>query len=182
MSVEVVGNLYVTHLNGRYGKFAKGTLTSSLGQFDVRGEWLEELDEGDCQGTFWVSNITLFNYLAYNEVRVGLRAHIEDYQIDSRIDDFEATVTASAETVALPKPQPQKAKAEKVVFLTDEELQAEKLLRSCLAGDEIWTIGQPYIVDKSMSRQRILECTNALKTLDYSLDVVTQTWNQRGDV
>lgn len=186
MSVKVSGNLSVTYINGRNGKFPIATITSSLGRFDVRDDWLKTLDAGNYRGDFTISNITLFNYYAFNELRVSQRAYIDDYNVDKLSTgslDKPKAKSVSDKTVAPQKSQVKaKQQKEKVVFQTDEELAAENLLRNCKPEDEVWSVGQPYIIDKSMSRQRILECTDALKILDYSLDVVMQTWNQRGDV
>ncbi len=181
-SLEVNGTLDVTVLNGRFGPFAKATLSSEFGVFQVRDAWLKDLGTGTYQGAFDINNIELYNYKSeqFGEVRVAMRAFIGAYSIDQVTTgkmniEPETDAVDNAETKPTKKPKPQKPKAEPVEQkprFDAKQLEAEAMLRSCLPEDQIWSIGDRYVIDKSMSRDRIKQCSTALLALMSRMGVL----------
>ena len=184
VGTAINGTLNISYRNGRYGSFPVGTLRCALGTFTVRDSkddaWLETFDAGDYDGTFAVSEFSLYYYLAYgSELRVCMRAHVAAYQLAGYGENADTADFA-------PEPLPDPLEEEGVVdadFNRDAEPYAAdlndlgQLLRSFAAtGCEDWRIGLPYRIDTSIGRANIIRCRKALETLGYRYNMAEQSY------
>mgnify|MGYP000849324800 CR=1 FL=1 len=184
VGTAINGTLNISYRNGRYGSFPVGTLRCALGTFTVRDSkddaWLETFEAGDYDGTFAVSELSLYYYLAYgSELRVCMRAHVAAY----RLAGYSEHATTADFT---PEPLPDPLEEEGVVeadFNRDAEPYAAdlddlgQLLRSFAgAGCEDWQIGQPYRIDTSIGRPNISRCRKALTALGYRYNMAEQCY------
>jgi hypothetical protein len=172
-SLGIPGQLEVKRINGRYGLFPVVWLACPLGRFRVLDSWIEALDAGEYNGEFQVSEISLYTYKQYGEQRTCLAAKIIDYHLDGydenavpetelEQDPLENEAeTVNPETVRNP-PR----------FAEDQDAQI-MLLRSF---DDNWQFGDDYKIDKTLPRVDIIACRNALKALNYSFEVGTQSY------
>ena len=184
VGTAINGTLNISYRNGRYGSFPVGTLRCALGTFTVRDSkddaWLETFEAGDYDGTFAVSELSLYYYLAYgSELRVCMRAHVAAYRL-AGYSEHAATADFT------PEPLPDPLEEEGVVdadFNRDAEPYAAdlddlgQLLRSFAgAGCEDWQIGQPYRINTSIGRPNISHCRKALTALGYRYNMAEQCY------
>ena len=177
--VSVSGRLNVTYRNGRYGPFPVGTLHCALGTFTVRDQrdnaWLETLDSGDYDGIFALSAITLYSYQAYGELRVCLRAMVEQFELDGY--DGESSYT-EPESV----PDPLEEEGVTPTFSRDETPDDEpfdeqvQFLRSFLADGDDWQYGDIYHPDTSIGRENLIRCRQILTAFGYQYDMRAQSF------
>ena len=67
----------------RNGAFCIADLMTDFGEFKVKDPILDQFDEGEYQGTVWISEIYLAQYVAYGKGVTEIRARIHDLQIDA---------------------------------------------------------------------------------------------------
>lgn len=184
VGTAINGTLNISYRNGRYGSFPVGTLRCALGTFTVRDgkddAWLETFEAGDYDGTFAVSEFSLYYYLAYgSELRVCMRAHVAAYQLAGY---SENTTNTNFEPEPLPDPLEEEGVVEDDFNRDAEPYAADlddlgQLLRSFAgAGCEDWQIGQPYRIDTSIGRPNISRCRKALTALGYRYNMAEQCY------
>jgi hypothetical protein len=177
--VSVSGRLNVTYRNGRYGPFPVGTLHCVLGTFTVRDQrdnaWLETLDSGDYDGIFALSAITLYSYQAYGELRVCLRAMVEQFELDGYDGESDDTEPESI-------PDPLEEEGVTPTFSRDETPDDEpfdeqvQFLRSFLADGDDWQYGDIYHPDTSIGRENLIRCRQILTAFGYQYDMRAQSF------
>ena len=162
--VSVSGRLNVTYRNGRYGPFPVGTLHCALGTFTVRDQrdnaWLETLANGDYNGIFAVSAITLYTYQAYGELRVCLRAMVEQESVPDPLEEEGVAPTFSRNET----PDDESF---------DEQVQ---FLRSFLADGDDWQYGDVYHPDTTIGRENLIRCRQILVAFGYQYDMRSQSF------
>ena len=173
-SVAIRGLLEIKQLNGRYGPFPVAWLDSPLGRFRINDSWIETLDAGEYRGTFHVYELSLYGYRAYGEQRTCIAAKIAWYELDDYADS------------ATPEPQWETDPLEEEAAAVDPGFSRELpqsaggdqdeaiLLLQSFDGD--WQYGADYKIDTTLPRADIIACRNALKALDYAIDVKTQRY------
>ena len=177
--VSVSGRLNVTYRNGRYGPFPVGTLHCALGTFTVRDQrdnaWLETLANGDYNGIFAVSAITLYTYQAYGELRVCLRAMVEQFELDGYGEESGDTEPESV-------PDPLEEEGVAPTFSRDGTPDDEsfdeqvQFLRSFLADGDDWQYGDVYHPDTTIGRENLIRCRQILVAFGYQYDMRSQSF------
>ena len=173
-SVALTGILEIKQLNGRYGPFPVAWLDSPLGRFRINDSWIETLDAGEYRGTFHAYELSLYGYRAYGEQRTCIAAKIAQYELDDYADS------------GTPEPQWETDPLEEEAAAVDPGFSRELpqsaggdqdeaiLLLQSFDGD--WQYGADYKIDTTLPRTDIIACRNALKALDYAIDVKTQRY------
>lgn len=80
--VRLAGTLTVTERDGARGPFNVGELSTTLGDFKVIDQWLEQLDPGSYKGDFWVTRVEPRSNVWKNRVFVEIRATVVDYSLE----------------------------------------------------------------------------------------------------
>ena len=84
--VAVKGTLIVKWIAGRNGEFAVGDLRTPIGEFRVKDALLDQFDEGEYQGIFWISQIYAKSYEYRGRITIETRASIaENWKTRGRI-------------------------------------------------------------------------------------------------
>lgn len=173
-SVAIRGLLEIKQLNGRYGPFPVAWLDSPLGRFRINDSWIETLDAGEYRGTFHAYELSLYGYRAYGEQRTCIAAKIAQYELDDYADS------------ATPEPQWETDPLEEEAAVVDPGFSRELpqsaggdqdeaiLLLQSFDGD--WQYGADYKIDTTLPRTDIIACRNALKALNYIINVKTQRY------
>lgn len=102
------GTLLIKSINSRNGRFCVADLITEFGEFKVKDPMLDQFEEGEYQGTIWISQIYMAPYVAYGKVVTELRAKLHDIQISSQEE--------------LPQTPPQNAEPDPI----DEEAERSK--------------------------------------------------------
>lgn len=173
-SVALTGILEIKQLNGRFGPFPVAWLDSPLGRFRINDSWIETLDPGEYRGTFHAYELSLYGYRAYGEQRTCIAAKIAQYELDDYADS------------GTPEPQWETDPLEEEAAAVDPGFSRELpqsaggdqdeaiLLLQSFDGD--WQYGADYKIDTTLPRADIIACRNALKALNYAIDVKTQSY------
>lgn len=104
------GTLLIKSINSRNGRFCVADLITEFGEFKVKDSMLDQFEEGEYQGTIWISQIYIAPYVAYGRVVTELRAKLHDIQISSQEE--------------LPKTPPQNAEPDPI----DEEAARSRIV------------------------------------------------------
>ena len=67
----------------RNGAFCIADLATDFGEFKVKDPMLDQFEEGEYQGTVWISEIYMSQYISYGKAVTELRARLHDLQVDS---------------------------------------------------------------------------------------------------
>lgn len=81
--ITIDGTLRVKRIrNARNGAFCIADLLTECGEFKVKDPLLDQFDEGDYHGRFWITEIHLAQYVAYGKGVTEIRARLHDLQVD----------------------------------------------------------------------------------------------------
>ena len=184
--VALSGTLIVKWIAGRNGDFAVGDLHTPLGEFRVKDALLEQFDEGEYQGIFWVSQIYSKSYEYRGRITIETRASIADLQIDRESDAPQESPSASEPDPIDEAPdRPMPARDERSVASTSS-MGGDHGLRDAdsdddadLFGDDIFErlrAGQVVKLDPTVDRQLLRQQKARLVALCYRFDAKSQTW------
>lgn len=67
----------------RNGAFCIADLATDFGEFKVKDPMLDQFEEGEYQGTVWISEIYMSQYISYGKAVTELRARLHDLQVES---------------------------------------------------------------------------------------------------
>lgn len=82
--IKCKGTLRIKKIRqSRNGAFCIADLGTEFGEFKVKDPLLDQFEEGEYQGTVWISEIYLAQYIAYGKAVTELRARLHDVNIDS---------------------------------------------------------------------------------------------------
>src|SRR5574338_367903 len=76
--IRISGTLNVKSIKGSRGAFAVGELTSSVGNFKVKDQILDQFSEGSYEGEFLVAHIYPASYVHYGKVITEIRAKLAE--------------------------------------------------------------------------------------------------------
>lgn len=117
--IKCKGTLRIKKIRqSRNGAFCIADLSTDFGEFKVKDPMLDQFEEGEYQGTVWINEIYMSQYISYGKAVTELRARLHDLQIDTE-DRKSVRSTEHAEpdpmdevpTPQVPKkpaPEPQK--------------------------------------------------------------------------
>ena len=183
--VAVPGTLVVKWIAGRNGDFAVGDLHTSIGEFRVKDALLDQFDEGEYHGRFWISQIYSKSYEYRGRITIETRANIADLQIDYENDaPEEAPVTGEPDPIdeAPPAPPPVPMRQEPVVAETAEHGTTINDADERLFGGELCDMlveGSDVKLDPTVDRLRFRQQKDRLQALGYAFDVKSQTWYEK---
>lgn len=183
--VTIRGTLRVRYVRGRYGDFPVGELETAIGTFAVRDSkdnaWLETLEAGEYLGDFEISELSLYSYKSFGELRTSIRAEIAAYHFDGYDDEVEQTPQLAQDPLeeeegAIPDSFSRDTLSS-VDDSDDEDDSGENPHVVLLASfDEDWRYGDAYRIDTTIGRANIVQCRNALTALGYRFDAPSQHW------
>ena len=82
--IKCKGTLRIKKIRqSRNGAFCIADLSTDFGEFKVKDPLLDQFEEGEYQGTLWIHEIYLSQYISYGKAVTELRARLHDLQIDS---------------------------------------------------------------------------------------------------
>lgn len=190
--VAVKGTLIVKWIAGRNGDFAVGDLRTPIGEFRVKDALLDQFDEGEYQGIFWISQIYAKSYEYRGRITIETRASIADLQIDLETDAPQESHTASEpdpidEAPRAPEPAPAEPplECERTSASTDElgdanaDVNAESDADKARFGNDIFEqlqAGRNVKLDPTIDRLLFRQQKERLKALHYAFDVKSQSW------
>ena len=185
--IAMNGTLVVKWISGRNGDFAVGDLHTSIGEFRVKDALLDQFDEGEYQGRFWVSQIYSKSYEYRGRITIETRASIADLQIDDEapsspeidhqpepdpIDELPSV--APAKPAAAPAPRGAAARD-----LSGQDLGGQD---KALFGPDLYVAlneGGQIKLDPTVDRPKFREQKDRLKALGYVFDAKSQSWSPR---
>lgn len=194
MPISIPGKLRIKRINGSNGPFCVGDLTTEIGDFRVKDTILDQFDEGDYAGQFWIQQIYPWSYSAYGRTVIEIRAKLADMQIagQQRVGTIPhepqepdpAKEAPPAPPVAQPEPpaqqegglvdadQPSDCDAESTPDRDDDPDRT-------LFGDELYAVvaeRQPVKLDPTIDRIQFRLQRDRLKALGYSFQAALQSW------
>lgn len=185
--VALSGTLIVKWIAGRNGEFAVGDLQTPIGEFRVKDALLEQFDEGEYRGVFWVSQIYSKSYEYRGRITIETRASIADLQIDLECDAPQESPSASEPDPIDEAPhRPMPARTEMPVASTSsmpvnqDLLDADSDVDADLFGDDIierLRARQAVKLDPTVDRQLLRQQKKRLDALCYAFDARSQTWH-----
>lgn len=91
MSIQIPGSLFIKTITGRYGDFNTAKLTTSIGEFVIKDQILDQYTAGRYDGSFLINQIKPSYYSTVGgTLIVEIRAYLESMSLDG----WDATVTA----------------------------------------------------------------------------------------
>lgn len=175
----ITGRLVVNTIVGKFGEFNVGTLYSSLGDFVVKYDGLDEFNEGTYEGRFIVQR----TYQKTRKFRVGIIiepvAEIDEILLDEVYEGGQED---------LPSPIPDPVEEE-----LEEDHQGQESVESALASvsenssDEdsqvlfggLWPIGGTVKLDPTVGRAVFRQQRDYLKANGYGFSSKEQVWVKR---
>lgn len=177
------GTLAVKWINGRNGDFAVGELRTGVGDFKVKDALIEQFEEGEYQGRFWVSHIFPKSYEYHGRITVELRAHLAGLDVDR---DNEAPLRDEPSSnepdpaCEPPPPAPEVVVRKPSAPVAESGVPDDEHLDAELFGSELHqalTAAGLMRLDPTVDRLLFRRQTSRLKQLGYRFDAKTQTWH-----
>lgn len=199
--VAIDGTLIVKWISGRNGSFAVGDLHTAIGEFRVKDALLEQFDEGEYTGRFWVSQIYSKSYEYRGRITIETRANLADLQIDTEADAPKDTgfvepdpvdesprlpMRALDQAPAAPstsEPEQPAVQQTKATSEPDVSGDADEQADLALFGQELldqMRDGGPVKLDASIDRIVFRQQRERLKDLGFTFNVHQQTWQVTG--
>ena len=184
MSFKATGKLYIKSRTGKYGEFNVGKLYTETGDFDVRDEAFDQLEEGAYFGTFIIGRVFLKNInLASGGALVQLHARVEDYSLhgegdippdvavgaeeqDPIVEEQTASTAANADVVEAEQPKASSAPKQSDV----------EVLFGLEEGQEL---GSLVKLDVAVGRAKFRQQRDYLRANGYTYDPGSQTWEKK---
>ena len=182
--VAVKGTLIVKWIAGRNGDFAVGDLHTPIGEFRVKDALLDQFDEGEYQGIFWISQIYAKSYEYRGRITIETRASIADLQIDVENDAPQEAHSASEpdpidEAPAAPPPAAPEVPEESLGATSTDVVAADTDTDRTLFGADLYELlqaGHDVKLDPTINRLLFRQQKERLKALRYVFDVKAQSW------
>ena len=182
--VAVKGTLIVKRIAGRNGEFADGDLHTPIGDFRVKDALLDQFDEGEYQGIFWVSQIYAKSYEYRGRITIETRASIADLQIDVESDAPQESHSASEpdpidEAPPAPPPTAAEIPEEFIGAASTDTVDADTDADRTLFGADLVELiqaGRDVKLDPTINRLLFRQQKERLKALRYAFDAKTQSW------
>ena len=87
MTISLNGTMLVKKFRqSRNGPFCVADLLTDVGEFKVKDPLLDQFDEGEYQGTFWVSEFYMAQYVSFGRAVTEMRVRLQDLQVDAKRD------------------------------------------------------------------------------------------------
>jgi len=206
--IRTQGTLKVKKISSRNGPFAVADLVTEVAEFKVKDSILDQFEEGEYQGTFFISEIYLAPYVSFGRCVTELRARLHDVRVDTErdlppetgaADELDPLDESPAPRVASRAASQRKSDAPKAAAKRAESAPSSKPSKATttrqdevgaseegedleLFGDDIHTLiqeGAEIKLDPTIDdRARFRQQTARLRALGYRFDSKQQTWSR----
>ena len=190
--IRISGTLNVKSIKGSRGAFSVGELTSSVGNFKVKDQILDQFSEGSYEGEFLVAHIYPASYIHYGKVITEIRAKLaeiilpegeekplQEQSVPQEPDPVEEAVTpaqaASSVDQATPVDTAVDPQAATTATLSEEEAKDLALFGAELYGAV--TRRESIKLDPTVDRLKFRAQRDRLKGLGYRFDAARQAWS-----
>ncbi len=192
--IKIPGQLAIRTIHGRNGAFNVARLSTSIGEFVVKDQVLDQYSEGKYDGEFVITQISPSSYSHSGRTVIEVRARLDAMILDEmdalsqddaeRLDQKEvdpleedvaavqatqSTTVADAGDAPFGMAQPELAStAESLVPANEDEV---------LFGT-LWPMGDSVKLDPTVDRQRMRAQCARLGQLGYQLNFKQQVWER----
>lgn len=173
--LSITGRLVVNTISGNFGTFNVGTLYSSIGDFVVKYDGLDEFNEGTYEGQFIVRR----TYQKTRKFRVGII--IEPVaEIDNVI--FDNVFEGSQDALPAAIPDPIEEEMEEAGVLPEPNVSNEGRYDNRSEDDAkvlfggLWPLGDTVKLDPTVGRSAFREQRDYLKANGYTFNSKEQSW------
>jgi len=173
----ISGRLVVNTINGKFGTFNVGTLYSSMGDYVVKYDGLDEFNEGSYDGQFIVRRI----YQKTRKFRVGIIiepvVEIEGVMLD---EVYEGNQDDLPDAIPDPIEEEMEASGSSLGsgVSPDESVSSEepvdRSLETLFGG--VWPLGDIVKLDPTVGRVTFREQRDYLNDNGYEFDSMKQIW------
>lgn len=169
--IKLDGSLSLKTINGRYGLFNVGILSTDIGEFSVKDAMLDQYDEGVYQGSFAISQV----FAAGNSISGGR---------------FIVETRATLDSISLEviKDLPDEAPVPDVpADPIDEQPKREPLPANVQSTDDddptalfglLWPLGEQVKLDPTIDRAELRRQCDYLKAHGYTFNPKGQAWTK----
>lgn len=187
--IRISGTLNVKSIKGSRGAFSVGELTSSVGNFKVKDQILDQFSEGSYEGEFLVAHIYPASYVHYGKVITEIRAKLaeiilpegeekplQEQSVPQEPDPVEETAASVQVAATVNQPTP----AEATVDATPRTLTEEEAKDFALFGAELYGAvakAEAIKLDPTVDRLKFRAQRDRLKGLGYRFDAARQAWS-----
>lgn len=190
MSIRVRGTMIVSRKTGRRGAFNVAELRTEIGHFEVKDVLIEEYEEGQYTGDFFITWIEPDSVAWRGKVFVKNRAQLEAIIVDDaeegapapapsmppEVDPAEASPSASPRLDDLVSSS---SSAEPTAPQRDGTTEQSEPSDKSLFGDDLYPLllrREPIKLDPTVDRLAFRAQRDRLKALGYGFNVKAQTW------
>ncbi len=202
-SIILEGQITNKVITGANGDFSVGSFNTSIGQFKIKNQLLDQFEEGDYHVRVSIIKLKLNTYvvqrtgITITEIVAEIDAidvidadvkpiKAESIEPDASVPDTSNQVSKAAPAKAEKSEQqspavPEKAAKGKIVLSnkkTKPDGDGEKKLDPPELFGYLWPLGDTLQLDKSAPRPLIIQQKQYLVKIGYKFDVKTQTWSK----
>lgn len=194
--ITIPGQLAIRTIHGRNGVFNVARLATSIGEFVVKDQLLDQYIEGKYQGQFCITQISPSSYTHSGRTIIEVRARLDSMTLDE-MDTLSKTDTdkldpkeldpldeEKAQIRSQPQPRPPQTEpmdgrhaplnTELLVATPSPETEADEALFGLL-----WPLGNTVKLDTTVDRSMLRAQCMRLEQLGYWMDFKQQLWLKR---
>ncbi len=186
--IKLEGKLKTKVIHGRNGDFTVGTLSTNIGEFNVKDSILDQYVEGEYDGEFMISKIFPSSYTWGGSVRVEIRAVLESISVISSQEKPMPTEQIPDPIVeSIPPIVPDTTKQQLKSVTKPKTVKPQKAQQSSEKTESsvnMTIFGHTKVTNQPgdevkldpTNRQQLREQRDALLKLGYKFDAKRQIW------
>ncbi len=188
--INIPGQLAIRTIHGRNGAFNVARLSTSIGEFVVKDQILDQYSEGKYDGEFVITQISPSSYSHGGRTVIEVRARLDAMtlddmdvlsQDDTELLDQKEVDPLEEEVPAVPATSP--ADVGDAPFGMPSSEPAPHVSPVPANEDEVlfgtlWPLGDIVKLDSTVDRQRMRAQCVRLGQLGYKLDFKQQIWER----
>lgn len=201
MAIRISGEIQIKAIQGRFGEFKTGVITTDIGIFKAkRGKLLDSFAAGTYQADFVISKIVPSSIISNGIVIVEIQAEVLDIQVHQATPDKQdkpvektapptssttssqtakvATVKPSNSTVKTKRTEPSPKEPSKP-HPTDEKIDEPVDESKRALFSHLWPLGQTVKLDSTVDRNLLRQQVAALRSMGYQPNAADQTWQKQ---
>lgn len=195
--IKIPGQLAIRTIHGRNGAFNVARLSTSIGEFVVKDQVLDQYSEGKYDGEFVITQISPSSYSHSGRTVIEVRARLDAMILDDmdvlsqddaerldqkEVDPLEEDVAAVPATPATPV-APATDAGDAPFGMAQPELASTAESLAPANEDEalfgtLWPMGDSVKLDPTVDRQRMRAQCARLGQLGYQLNFKQQVWER----
>jgi hypothetical protein len=194
--IKIPGQLAIRTIHGRNGAFNVARLSTSIGEFVVKDQILDQYSEGKYDGEFVITQISPSSYSHSGRTVIEIRARLDAMILDDmdalsqddaeRLDQKEVDPLEEEDVAAAPKtPAAPAVDAGDAPFGMAQPEPAPSASHASLTPNEdevlfgtLWPLGDSVKLDPTVDRQRMRAQCARLGQLGYQLNFKQQVWER----